>query len=482
MRSDDDRPVRRDVAAGDHRAREAHRRAPAAAGHAAPVVDHRDRRARHRATPASALEHARRAEQALGDDHEVAGAGVDEQRLGVGRSVGYLSSMASTSVERHARVRRGLARLGHPVHGDRWAGRRRCRRCPRRRGQSSEPSGAGPDRHVLPVDRGRLLRPGTRRAPCRPRRSRRARPRRPSRCGPTARPSDRGDAASPDSSTSRGSVTVPAELDRLEVRRTGSHRPDAAGVTSGGRQRHEPRCPPTSVASAATLRRTRRHGARRHGQDGPMAEERAQHRGGDRVPRRAPRRPRSPTSCACTAATGRAPTPTAPRVASWWCASAQLRDGYEMDEAAAAWAGPDLPIPEVLAVGDAFGGAFAISVRHHGQFLEDVGVDDAAGRRARRSSGCCARSAPCRRRRTLPPTWYPPGEDPATSTWRRWLLDSLVDDPDPHGERVASDPGRRSRASTTSTVAARSGSASSSTRAPSGATSSTATCCTRTCS
>ena len=28
-----------------------------------------------------------------------------------------------------------------------------------------------------------------------------------------------------------------------------------------------------------------------------------------------------------------------------------------------------------------------------------------------------------------PSSWYPPGEDPATSTWRRWLLDSLVDDP-----------------------------------------------------
>jgi aminoglycoside phosphotransferase (APT) family kinase protein len=104
------------------------------------------------------------------------------------------------------------------------------------------------------------------------------------------------------------------------------------------------------------------------------------------------------------------------------------RDGYEMDAFAAQWAGPELPIPEVLAVGDALGGAFAISTRHHGQFLEDVSVDAAAAAGSaleRLLAALRAVSAPP----AAPSAWYPPGEDPTTATWRRWLLDSLVDDP-----------------------------------------------------
>jgi len=105
----------------------------------------------------------------------------------------------------------------------------------------------------------------------------------------------------------------------------------------------------------------------------------------------------------------------------------QERDGYAMDELAARWAGPELPIPEVLAVGDALGGAFAISVRHHGQFLEDVGLDDApaAGAALEQLLGAF-RAVPAPT--DAPSSWFPPNEDPATSTWRHWLLDSLVDD------------------------------------------------------
>jgi aminoglycoside phosphotransferase (APT) family kinase protein len=106
----------------------------------------------------------------------------------------------------------------------------------------------------------------------------------------------------------------------------------------------------------------------------------------------------------------------------------QHRDGYEMDQVAAGWAGPDLPIPEVLAVGDAFGGAFAISARHHGRFLEDVGRDDAPSAGAALERLLAAfRAVPAPP--DAPSAWHPPGEDPSTSTWRRWLVDSLVDDP-----------------------------------------------------
>lgn len=54
-----------------------------------------------------------------------------------------------------------------------------------------------------------------------------------------------------------------------------------------------------------------------------------------------------------------------------------IRSGYEADRDAMAYAGPDLPVPDVLEVGDAFGASFAISVRHHGRFLEDVRADEA---------------------------------------------------------------------------------------------------------
>ena len=37
-----------------------------------------------------------------------------------------------------------------------------------------------------------------------------------------------------------------------------------------------------------------------------------------------------------------------------------------------AFAGPDLPVPKVLEVGDALGGAYAISERHFGLFLEKL--------------------------------------------------------------------------------------------------------------
>src|SRR6202007_2795856 len=52
---------------------------------------------------------------------------------------------------------------------------------------------------------------------------------------------------------------------------------------------------------------------------------------------------------------------------------------YEADRMAMAFAGPDLPVPEVREVGTtASGRAYAISVRHHGRFLEDTPVEQSA--------------------------------------------------------------------------------------------------------
>src|SRR4051794_23534931 len=48
------------------------------------------------------------------------------------------------------------------------------------------------------------------------------------------------------------------------------------------------------------------------------------------------------------------------------------RSWFEADRAATAFASADLPIPEVLEVGEGLGGVYAVSVRHHGSYLEAV--------------------------------------------------------------------------------------------------------------
>ena len=103
-------------------------------------------------------------------------------------------------------------------------------------------------------------------------------------------------------------------------------------------------------------------------------------------------------------------------------------EGFEMDRAAMAFDRTDLPVPEVLDVGEGLGCAYAISARHHGRFLETVTPDDAdvAGATlvrilaALRTVGVVAGA---------PSAWYPSGISPEDSTWRGWLLDGLVDDP-----------------------------------------------------
>ena len=52
------------------------------------------------------------------------------------------------------------------------------------------------------------------------------------------------------------------------------------------------------------------------------------------------------------------------------------REDFEADRQAMAWAGPDLPVPRVLEIGDAPVGAYAISERHAGRFLEDLPAHD----------------------------------------------------------------------------------------------------------
>jgi aminoglycoside phosphotransferase (APT) family kinase protein len=110
----------------------------------------------------------------------------------------------------------------------------------------------------------------------------------------------------------------------------------------------------------------------------------------------------------------------------------QYGEDFAMDQQAMAFAGPDLPVPRVLETGRALGGAYAISERHFGVFLEDL--DES---RWRRLLPALLRGLDALRQRPAPGTG---GEPPAVggpevpASWRDWLLAGLADRP---GERVS---------------------------------------------
>jgi aminoglycoside phosphotransferase (APT) family kinase protein len=89
------------------------------------------------------------------------------------------------------------------------------------------------------------------------------------------------------------------------------------------------------------------------------------------------------------------------------------RDGFVADRDAMAYSSPDLPVPDVLDIGDAFGASYAISRRAHGRFLEDMGPEVAPA--LARLLGAL---------RDVPP-------DPDAPAWRGNLLGRLVDDQPP---------------------------------------------------
>lgn len=108
----------------------------------------------------------------------------------------------------------------------------------------------------------------------------------------------------------------------------------------------------------------------------------------------------------------------------------QDRDWFETDRKAMAYNCPELPVPEVLEIGDAFGGAYAISVRHYGRFLETVATHEAdvAGPTVVRLLAAL---------KAVPSSATP-------SSWRDWLMGGLIDDPSRHvsgwRRKLAGDP------------------------------------------
>jgi len=106
-----------------------------------------------------------------------------------------------------------------------------------------------------------------------------------------------------------------------------------------------------------------------------------------------------------------------------------VREGFEMDRSAMAFDDrPDLPVPDVLEIGEGLGCSYAISARHHGRFLETVRPDEVAvAAPAFERTLAALRAVPAEP--GAPTAWYPDDVAEEGSTWRGWLAEALVDDP-----------------------------------------------------
>jgi len=106
-------------------------------------------------------------------------------------------------------------------------------------------------------------------------------------------------------------------------------------------------------------------------------------------------------------------------------------DGFRDDEVAMRYSSAALPVPEVLAIGEGFGRWFAISRRHHGRFLEEVGPDEADALAPTVVDLLAAL-------RAVPDTGV------VTPAWHDWLVGAITDRPGRHTSgwrtRIAADP------------------------------------------
>jgi aminoglycoside phosphotransferase (APT) family kinase protein len=102
------------------------------------------------------------------------------------------------------------------------------------------------------------------------------------------------------------------------------------------------------------------------------------------------------------------------------------KDWFEADKAAMAFASPELPVPEVIEIGDAFDGAYAISARHYGINLEDVRPDQSHATGPMLAS-LLAALFKVPKSPDLPVGWH---WEPRRSdlTWRGWLSERHVED------------------------------------------------------
>lgn len=105
-----------------------------------------------------------------------------------------------------------------------------------------------------------------------------------------------------------------------------------------------------------------------------------------------------------------------------------IGEGFAIDKAAMQFTSPDLPVPEVVKIGEALGHHYAISRRHYGHFIEDapVGQAEAIGNSLSTLLAALRQATPPESRGAV---WYEPELE---GTWRDWLYAGLIDKPDSH--------------------------------------------------
>lgn len=72
-----------------------------------------------------------------------------------------------------------------------------------------------------------------------------------------------------------------------------------------------------------------------------------------------------------------------------------IPQGVDADRGAMAFDAPDLPVPKILAIGEAFNVGYAISERHLGRILEDVRPEEPAVRTDAQPAASCAADDRC---------------------------------------------------------------------------------------
>ncbi len=104
------------------------------------------------------------------------------------------------------------------------------------------------------------------------------------------------------------------------------------------------------------------------------------------------------------------------------------RSWFEADRLAMAFASADLPVPEIVEIGDGPGGAYAISVRHYGSYLETIGPEQSS-----KAAPMLARLLEALFRVPKEPGllvgWHWQPSKPELG-WSEWLLGSLVHNAD----------------------------------------------------